>query len=284
MKYKNVTDVLNSGNVHVYDEGILALENKGVELFEYFDKKFKSFALEAGAVEENYPVLLPLMTLKDTGYMKTSPQHPIFINAIQEDMDVLDKSRNIELVDDCLDTAVGALSPSACFHVYERYRNSVLEKEKAITLLQNVFRNESKSSWGGFGRLRDYHVREIVFVGSQDYVDKSRNFMIERTKEFIKELGIKGDIECAADPFVLPQMQRYKLIQFHNKAKYEAVINYSEEKQLAAASFNIHGRTFAKPFNIKVDGVDTVTGCVGYGIERWVLAYMCQYGDRVPEK
>lgn len=54
---------------------------------------------------------------------------------------------------------------------------------------------------------------------------------------------------------------------------------YNDEKALAAASFNLHGTAFTKPFNIKIRNVNyPVTGCIGFGIERWVLGFLAQYG------
>jgi seryl-tRNA synthetase len=89
---------------------------------------------------------------------------------------------------------------------------------------------------------------------------------------------LSGEIKTASDPFVIPNMQRFKKLQLKNKVKYEARLNYSKEQKMSAASFNFHGKTFTYPFNIKVEmEEDTVTGCVGYGIERWVLAYLSQY-------
>ena len=103
--------------------------------------------------------------------------------------------------------------------------------------------------------------------------------MIELTKQFIEKIGLVGSIESASDMFVTPIMQRYKMVQLHKKAKYEIRLNYAADKLLSVASFNRHGKAFTIPFNIKVSGVNNVvSGCVGYGIERWVLAFISQYG------
>lgn len=77
-------------------------------------------------------------------------------------------------------------------------------------------------------------------------------------------------------------MQKFKKIQIIDSSKYELRINYSDENQLSCASFNLHGTAFSYPFVILVDGCDeTVTGCVGLGIERWVLAFLCQFGIEI---
>lgn len=278
-KYSSPNQIMNSDLIFLYEKGIIGLSGSAVKLFDYFDDVFRRFAGELGAVTEKYPVLLPLSTLKDTGYLKTSPQYNIFCSPMIENMDKLEEVGMGKNYNNYAGEIANALSPSACFHVYERYRNKVLQEEKTVTLLQSVFRNEGRFNWNEFGRLKDYHVREIVFIGSDGYVEDSKKRLMKMTCDFMRELDMSGEIISASDAFIIPQMQLYKSLQIKNKVKYEARLNYSDEKQMAAASFNLHGSTFTYPFNIKVANVDNaVTGCVGYGIERWVLCFLCRFG------
>ena len=279
--YTSTDDIMSEKYVINFGEGSIGLSGKALELFEYFDNTFKGFALELGGIEEKYPVLLSNKTLKDTGYLRTSPQYIHYINSIEEDVDILCDLWKYESAEEFYSDSVGVLSPSACFHVYERYRNSLLEQCKTVTLLQSVFRNEGRFNWKEYGRLRDYHVREIVFIGSENYVRESLTLLMDKTSKFIRNTGFTGEIKTASDPFVIPDMQKYKLLQLKNKVKYEVKLNYSESRQMSVASFNFHGKSFTYPFNIKVENeTETVTGCVGYGLERWVLAYLSQFGNK----
>lgn len=64
-----------------------------------------------------------------------------------------------------------------------------------------------------------------------------------------------------------------------DNSKYELRLNINEKKDIAVGSFNLHGMAFTSAFNIRVRNCkNAVTGCVGFGIERWVLAFLCQYG------
>jgi len=48
---------------------------------------------------------------------------------------------------------------------------------------------------------------------------------------------------------------------------------------MACGSVNMHGRFFGEKFNITAaDGESASTGCIGLGIERWVLAAFTQHG------
>ena len=59
-------------------------------------------------------------------------------------------------------------------------------------------------------------------------------------------------------------------------------VNRDEHMYLAAASFNFHGAAFTFPFNIRVRNVkNTLSGCIGYGLERWILSFLSQYGEDI---
>lgn len=284
-------EIMSGSNIIQYEDGVIGFAGGAAKLFNYFDSVFKGFADKIGAEEEKYPVLLPLKTLDDTGYLKTSPQYQMFCEKMPEDMEELQKiymnDSQIQEKKENLGKVICALSPSACFHVYERYRNINLNEPKSVTLLQNVFRNEGRFGWKEFGRLKDYHVREVVFIGDVTYVEQARKKIMEMTKCFMKKIKLSGRIVRSSDCFMIPQMQKYKLIQLKRKSKYEVCLEYRKEnrmEEMAAGSFNFHGNTFTYPFHIKVEGKkqetdDTVTGCVGFGIERWVLCFLSRYGE-----
>lgn len=272
--------ILNGKYIISYEDGRIALRNEAVWLYEYFDSVFREFAMELGAAEEQYPVLLPVKDYSDTGYLRNSPQYSIFCSEAIEDMEILRQLRTIETQaeKDFINPARYALSPSACFSVYERYRGQTLPDNCTVTLCQSVFRNEGRFNWKDFGRLRDYHVREIVFIGSTDYVTDSRNKIMDKTIEYMKKIGLAGSVESSSDHFIIPQMQKFKIIQMQEKLKYEWRLSVGETEEMAVASFNLHGFNFTRPFGITVNGTETVTGCVGYGLERMVLAFLTQFG------
>lgn len=279
IKFLKASEVYDGNNIVDFHNGTIGLCGDMVYLFDFFDNIFKLFAISLGAKEEKYPVLLQAKTLEDSGYLKISPEYSLFVGNVKEDMEELKKisaSGQVKVIET---DGKNVLSPSACFHIYEKYRNANLGDFTSVTTLQSVFRNEGRFAWGEFGRLKDYHVREIVFIGNQQYVDDSLNTLMEKTTLLLKNIGLVGTIESAGDSFILPQMQRYKKVQLHKKAKYEVKLNYSDDDVLSAASFNRHGRTFAYAFDIKVENkTDIVTGCAGYGIERFILAFISKYG------
>ena len=274
-----------------FNDGQIGFGEKGKFLFEYFDSKFSEFAYELGASEKLYPVLLPLSDYYKTGYISKTPQYSIFCASVNENLEDLERVDAVvrnKKIKDIIKEPRFALSPSACFHTYLEYKNKILKDNTIVTFRQNVFRNEGRLNYNEIGRLCDYHVREIVMIGSNDFVSDNRDRIMQKSKEFMSKLQLMGDISLASDSFVIPKMQMYRKIQQIDKSKYEMHLNISQEKTISTASYNLHGKAFTDPFNISVKNCqDTVTACVGFGLQRWVLAFFSQYGideDTWPEE
>ena len=49
-------------------------------------------------------------------------------------------------------------------------------------------------------------------------------------------------------------------------------------RDLAAASFNYHQGFFGERFAIRIPEGAAHSACVGFGLERWVYATVCQFG------
>lgn len=278
--YDNIYKAVNC--IHCFGHGNVAFSGAAEFLFKFFDSKFERIALDFNAHPKIYPVLLPLNAYQKTGYLKRSPQYAMFCCNTFEDVEKLEvlsrdvENRNLKTQ---LKEPTFALSPSACFHTYLEYENTILDENSAFTFCQSVFRNEGRFNFSEIGRLMDYHVREIVLIGSDEYVLTVRQQILTLLVEFLNKLGLCYTVDVAADPFVMPKIQKFKKIQRSEEIKYEVKLNCSPKDRISVASFNLHGSAFTHPFNIKIaDRNDTVTGCIGFGIERWVIAFICQCG------
>lgn len=271
----------NPKEIIIFGEGQLGFGEKGKFLLEYLDELFANIAHQLGAIEKMYPTLLPIRGYSKTGYLKKTPQYAMFCSAVNDNMSSLeqtDAAVHNNSVKDVVKEPEYALSPSACFHTYLEYEDAVLEDNTIVTFKQNVFRNEGRLNYREIGRLCDYHVREVVMIGSNEYVLEMRNKIMEKSTEIMKYLNLNGDISLASDSFVVPKMQMYRKIQRIDKSKYEMHLKVSDNKSISTASFNLHGKAFTDPFNIRVKNCeDTVTACVGFGLQRWVISFLSQY-------
>ncbi len=155
------------------------------------------------------------------------------------------------------------LTPAACLHIYPMLQNYEGDNT-VITTLANVFRNELHFQDGV--RLWQFKVREVVFVGSKEYVTKGLDDLIKRAEILAKEYDVNARLQIASDHFYNTRENRKrKVMQEKTAVKRELLSG----KQVAIASANYHGVHFSKTFGFDKGG-SVVTGCVGFGIDRWI--------------
>jgi hypothetical protein len=123
-------------------------------------------------------------------------------------------------------------------------------------------------------------MREIIAVGDDELVEKLRNDMMERVSLWMKELGLEGSIETASDPFFTSESKGRLLMQQMLPLKYEVQLRVDPDgRSVAAASFNNHEQHFGKAFSIRQSsGEPAHSGCVAFGWERWVIAFVNKHG------
>ena len=88
----------------------------------------------------------------------------------------------------------------------------------------------------------------------------------------------------ANDPFFVANNTVKKIFsQRALELKYELRLLVAPEqptdRSIAVASFNFHEKFFGETFHISQENQKPVlTGCVGFGLERLVYAFLCQHG------
>ena len=104
---------------------------------------------------------------------------------------------------------------------------------------------------------------------------------MHKISEFARSLGLRVELTRASDPFFgTSETRGRKLMQRLKELKFEmrAPIGIPAMK-LAIASFNLHELFFAQRFGLRLqDGTEAYTGCVAFGLERWVLALVSELG------
>lgn len=285
--YTSEEEIYNSKIIKREATGCITLSDLGVKLFSFFDSYFSSILETENVKVRRFPTLLNVDTISTTDYISTSPQYIMFCSNVVENVHeyekLHDRYKNNDL-NSVLEYPSFSLSPSACFHLYQSIRGETLAENSIYTMLQNVFRNEGRFNWTSMNRLLDYHVREIVMIGNHDFVLEKRESFLKKTIELLEQLQLNFSVKIASDPFVIPVMQKYRKIQYANKVKYEVKLSEDEENDVACASFNIHGKAFSSKFGFSVDGCTcTESGCIGFGIERLIIAFLKQYGVKSEE-
>lgn len=237
-------------------------------LMKSIDEIFRNKVVKQGAKEYFIPSMLEEEVLEKSGYFRSFPQHltiPAFVK--RECFDQTVKNKKVT------ETQVGMqniyLTPSACLGLYPMLEGKTINDE-IFTMNVNVYRYE-EGRFDGKVRFWDYNVREVVFVGGNEFVNSKMGEFMDITKEISNEIGIPMSIMSATDMFYpTPENRIKKRFQSANDLKFE-MISHVDGKQVALGSFNYHNNHFSVPFHFDQNGT-TISACIGYGLQRWVAA------------
>jgi acyl carrier protein len=256
-----VSEMLARKELEITPEGGLIVRGSAASLRDYLDSTVYGWALELGATEETFPAEIPLATLGRAGFTTAFPQKLVFTGKPGDD---------------------SALPPAVCCHHYPRVSDSTLEAgESIVTAIGRCYRNEfDSSSEHPIERLAAFTMREIIAVGDAALIAKLRNELMVRVRLWLNELGLRGHIEVASDPFFTNESRGRMLMQQVLPLKYELRLRVAGDgRSVAAASFNNHEQHFGKAFSILLpSGEFAHSGCVAFGWERWVIAFVNQHG------
>ncbi|MEZ0109053.1 seryl-tRNA synthetase [Catenulispora sp. EB89] len=268
-------------------EGMVALSDPLIPLAAYLDGRLRRIAVdELGGVEYQYPTVIATETLRRCGYLESFPQHLMFVTRLHTDMDVYNAfgrevradPEAVRILDFCRNTDY-SLPPTMCFHTYQQLSaTTVPQAGSTYTARGKSFRFESHYR-RGLERLWNFTIRETVFVGSREFVVDCRRRFLQAAAGLVEELGLSGRCEVASDPFFLGDSASKAWSQRMHELKYELILGVGAGREVAVGSFNFHERFFGEAFAIRAEDQDVAyTACVGFGLERFVLAFVARHG------
>ncbi|MBI3853981.1 MAG: hypothetical protein HY298_27455 [Verrucomicrobia bacterium] len=254
-----VPELLRRGELRTAGDGRVILSGQPLALWHWFDAQFVRLARETGAMEIQFPALIERKTLERAGYFDAFDETATRVTANGAEQS-------------------HALTPAVCYHCYAQFAGKRLEQPLLLTCVGKCFRREP-DGFESLARLWEFTMREVVFVGPAGWVAERRSEWQGRVSTFTKSLGLVGEIALATDPFFGGEGRGKKLLQQLKQLKYELRLELDGEKNLAVASFNLHETFFGRRFGITLaDGTTAHSGCVAFGLERWVLAFLTQRG------
>lgn len=285
--------LLKNGDVFCHAPGIYSLHRKLRQMFERLETHVRKFASTQKAEEVIYPVSIPIATLVKSNFFSAYPHFANFISTLKEDVDNISEFSKKAASDSKDNKAVtldflGHLNvpknmcrSAGCLHSYPSFENKVFKDNETVclTMMGRMFRNESRNA-SGLERLNEYSMRELIYFGSNEYVQSSLALSINWFKEFMISFGIKGVIQSANDPFFADNLATLQYFQRSQQTKLEArFYNPSTTNMISVGSINFHGSHFSKSYNIRFNnGNPIATGCVGFGYERLIFLILAQYG------
>jgi seryl-tRNA synthetase len=284
-------ELVKRGWMHDYGKGQVAYSGPVLKLAKLInDKSGELYKAAFNAKDSHFPAMIDADTLHKCGYFDSHPNAVTFVGNVIEDFDAIEEFRR---ANSCSEGALMptqdhihidgmCLNPAACFPCYPTLTGQKFEEGQCYTWLGRVFRYESRNI-NGLDRLYEFNVRELVFVGNEEYVRDCRAKALPIVEELASFMDIDCQVQTATDPFFATVSAAKKFWQaaqeVKNEIKIPALGNDGSQKMLACGSINLHGNFFGKRFGFTCEnGEPAQTGCVGLGIERWVLAAFTQHG------
>ncbi|MFC5500813.1 hypothetical protein ACFPJ4_01015 [Lysinimonas soli] len=218
--------------------------------------------------------------LEQTGYVASFPQLLGTINSF-----LGGQSEYRELIAEfdrggawqaMLDTTGLALIPAACHPLYAHLEGTTVDAGKLYELTGECFRHEPSEDPMRFVSFR---MREYVRLGTEEQAKEHRRRWLEIDQELFAKLDLPVRIVPANDPFFGRGGVLLAANQIEAEAKFEVVTDVYEGTQTAIASANFHGEHFGGDFALSLpDGGVAQSACVGFGMERIVLALANRHG------
>jgi seryl-tRNA synthetase len=249
-----------------------------LELAQRIDGLFAHWARQFGAQEQQYSPLVPVDDLHKLEYFKSFPHQAIFPVSLSPDDENLNVfsddpiSSNGELKLARTAPIHHCLAPAACFPIYMSLAGQELPTTLLVTLRSTCFRKEESTT--PLERQPTFTMREVVCVGAQDevldYLDRFKAVV----EEFFQHWSMPVTLERATDPFFNAPTNRKYIMQKIAPLKHEMIY----DGHLAIGSINFHQNSFGETFDISCQGKAVFSGCVAFGIERWLFAFLDCFG------
>ncbi|HYC52090.1 MAG TPA: hypothetical protein VEB19_13330 [Gemmatimonadaceae bacterium] len=233
-------------------DGTVRITGLAARLFHIFDYVFARWARELGADDVAAPPVIPAATLERAGFVSSFPQ--LLLRT----------------------TGDLAYSPAACYHRYAALAGTTLTNSVVLGVHARCRRVEADPR--PLERATEFTMREVVVLGTAQDVERVRHRLLRRVDRFVTALALDGAIEPASDPFFASESAGRALAQRAGALKHELRLSLEDGRRVAVASFNKHHDHFGRAFDIAFAGQPAHSGCVAFGVDRWVLAFLTQHG------
>lgn len=262
-------------------DGRATLGPQATSLHQAIDANFAAWGAEVGADAMTYPPLVAVGDLTSLDYFDNFPHLASLVAGLDPTRFGADGPADGALTDgavssEALAPAVLALPSAACYSSYLALRGTALGREPIrITTRATCFRREKQ--YEGLSRLLGFTMREIICIGSREAVLDHLARLKQRVARFIEQVGLPFEVDVAQDPFFDPNGARSTMQKL-----FPVKEEFLFRGQLAIASVNFHRNFFGERCGIRLPGGSPAfTGCVAFGVERWLAALGAHFRDEV---
>ena len=259
--------------------GLLTLQGAAVTGRRHLDDLFRHWASQVNAIEYAFPPVLSVVSLDLADYFNSFPHLATLttrINPSDQGVKTFVEATQghplREIAPDYLTPAHYVLPSAACYAVYNHFQGQQLSQPLYVTPCSPCFRHETTYTAGE--RQWVFHMREIVCIGSAETVQTFLQTYRDLLTDKLKAAGLPFQLREATDPFFDKRDPR-RLAQRVDPLKYE----FLYQDRLAISSLNFHRDFFGQRFQIHNPAGDALySGCVAFGLERWLTACLQEYG------
>lgn len=262
-----------------YESGQSAYGGPLLRLYQRLDQMFQRWAGTYGASEYLFPPFIPATALARLDYFRSFPHlitFPAVLRAENENLERFAKGTPLDAQGELHPTELGpirdVLTPAACYHCYLLLQGERLSQARYLTTRAQCFRHEAY--YRPMERQWSFSMREIVCVGGAEEV---KAFLVDaraRAERFFEKIGLPIAWETASDPFFNPATNPKYLAQRLDPVKTEMVFG-----KLAIGSVNFHRNYFGEAFQIGRDGREAFSGCIAFGLDRWIFTWISRFGQ-----
>jgi seryl-tRNA synthetase len=250
------------------------------DVLERLNLAITQVAVGDGAEMYTFPPVISRKVLERVEYMDSFPQLAGTVHSFfGKDKEARELSAKIHAGDpwgEHMGMTDVVLNPAACYPVYPSLAGELPVSGRTITMTNWVFRHEPSPEPT---RMQAFRVREFVRAGTPDVVVEWRDTWLQRGLDLLGALGLPAKSDVAADPFFGRAGKMLQDGQKAQKLKFEVLIPViSDEKPTACCSFNYHQDKFGEAFGIRAGGEVAHTACLGFGLERCVMALFRTHG------
>ncbi|MEO6572028.1 MAG: amino acid--[acyl-carrier-protein] ligase [Ilumatobacteraceae bacterium] len=237
-----------------------------------------------GPEHVDFPPLIPTTAFDTIGYLETFPHLCGLVYSFDGDdrahATLLERFENGGGVDGLMSRADLTLTPACCYPVYPMCSGELPIGGRTFQLSSYCYRHEPSRDPM---RLQVFRQFENVRLGTAEEVLGWREPWLGRAEKLLNELGLDVVSDVANDPFFGRRGRLMSMSQREQKLKIEFLVNvFGDEARTACVSVNYHQEHFGELFHISTaDGSLAHSSCIGFGLERCVVALFATHGTSV---
>lgn len=276
-------DLQNVSGLKWIANGQTNLSGPVLRLYQALETFFLGLARETDAVEYQFPAFIRVAELKKLDYFRSFPHLVTLPVTLSMDNDnirrfidngMLNEKSELQLTETA--PICDCLTPAACYHFYIHHQGEQLSHARYMTTCASCWRREVE--YQPLRRQWNFRMREIVCLGSADEVKTHLSRYRNRLTDVFSALGWPISWDIATDPFFDPTRNAKFIMQQLDPVKTEMIYNDGSPTGLSIGSLNYHRNYFGEAFQIRRGTEEAFSGCVAFGMERWIFAILNEYG------